>query len=168
MIIGLDISSIPYGTGVSNYTQNLVLNLLQSDTKNTYKLFYSSLRQNLPADFLQELKKYKNYKLYLYRFPPTILSILWNKLHILSIEHLIGQCDIFHCSDWTQPPTQVVVGQPAPQEPVESSKKFQPQNQPQFFSASSRKCVRRSPFLLRSISPVFQGLFWGGERGLVL
>lgn len=106
MIIGLDISSIPYGTGVSNYTQNLVLNLLQSDTKNTYKLFYSSLRQNLPADFLQELKKYKNYKLYLYRFPPTILSILWNKLHILSIEHLIGQCDIFHCSDWTQPPTQ--------------------------------------------------------------
>lgn len=106
MIIGLDISSIPYGTGVSNYTQNLVLSLLSQDTKNTYKLFYSSLRLNLPADFLKQLKKHQNCQLYFFKLPPTILTILWNKLHLISIENFIGKCDIFHCSDWTQPPTQ--------------------------------------------------------------
>lgn len=100
MIIGIDISSIPYGTGVSNYTLNLVKNLLKTDKKNTYKLFYSSLRQPLPLEI-----KNRFAKIYHYRLPPTLLEILWNRLHILPIELFIGKCDIFHTWDWLQPPT---------------------------------------------------------------
>ncbi len=105
MIIGIDISSIPYGTGVSEYTKQLVLNLLDIDKSNQYKLFFGSLRQSLPPDFLSKISQRSNAKLYKYPLPPTLLDILWNKLHILAIEFLIGKCDIFHTSDWTQPPT---------------------------------------------------------------
>jgi hypothetical protein len=37
--------------------------------------------------------------------PPTLLDLIWNKLHILPIEKLIGDIDVFISSDWTQPPT---------------------------------------------------------------
>ncbi len=104
MIIGIDISSIPYGTGVSNYTQNLVLELLAIDHLNHYKLFFSSFRQKLPSDFINKLEKFPQAQLFSYRFPPTFLSFIWNKLHIVPINWLIGPCDVFHTSDWTQPP----------------------------------------------------------------
>ena len=105
MIIGIDISSIPYGTGVSNYTLNLVRSLLKTDKTNTYKLFYSSLRRPLPPE-IKQLAHHHQFKIYHHRLPPTLLSILWNKLHILPIELFIGKCDLFHTSDWTQPPTK--------------------------------------------------------------
>lgn len=104
MIIGIDASSIAYGTGVSNYTQNLIDNLLQSDQKNTYKIFFSSLRLPLP-NFIKNLKKHKNVKIYHYRLPPMFFEFFWNKLHVIPIEFFIGACHIFHTSDWTQPPT---------------------------------------------------------------
>ena len=69
MKIGIDISQIVYGTGVSFYTKNLVENLLRIDQENEYRLFFSSLRQNLPADFKIQNKKTKIIKLPL---PPTV------------------------------------------------------------------------------------------------
>lgn len=104
-IIGIDVSSTAYGTGVSNYTINLVRHLLKNDHQNTYKLFFSSFRLPIPPEILQLTKKYKNVYLFHFRIPLTILSFLWNRLHILPIELFIGDCDIFHTSDWTQPPT---------------------------------------------------------------
>lgn len=104
MIVGIDVSSVAYGTGVSNYTLNLVKHLVKNDRKNTYKLFFSSLRQPLPVD-IRLLKKFSNVRVYHYRLPPTFLEILWNRVHFLPIEIFIGDCDIFHTSDWTQPPT---------------------------------------------------------------
>ncbi|MBU1117944.1 glycosyltransferase family 4 protein [Patescibacteria group bacterium] len=103
MIIGIDVSSTAYGTGVSNYTLNLVRHLLKCDHNNTYKLFYSSLRLPLPTE-IQKLNKYKNVKIYHFRLPLTFLAYLWNRLHIIPVEFFIGKCDIFHTSDWTQPP----------------------------------------------------------------
>lgn len=105
MIIGIDISSIPYGTGVSEYTKQLILHLLKIDQKNTYKLFFGHLRQKLPTDFLKNISRYPNCKIYSYPLPPKIANFLWNKLRILPIELFIGKCDVFHTSDWTQPPT---------------------------------------------------------------
>ncbi len=104
MIIGIDISSVCYQTGVSNYTLNLVRHLLKIDSKNQYKLFYSSLRQPLTTE-IKELARHKNVLLYHFRLPPTILQVLWNQLRLFPIELFIGRCDIFHTSDWTQPPT---------------------------------------------------------------
>lgn len=104
MIIGIDVSSVCYQTGVSNYTLNLVRNLLKIDKKNHYKLFYSSLRLPLPPE-IKALTSHKNISIYSYRLPPTLLQILWNQLRLFPIELFIGKCDIFHTSDWTQPPT---------------------------------------------------------------
>ncbi len=104
MIIGIDVSSVAYQTGVSNYTLNLIRNLVSLDKSNQYKLFFSSLRLPLPKE-ISDLKKEPNVTIYHFRFPPTFLQILWNQIHIFPIEFLIGKCDIFHTSDWTQPPT---------------------------------------------------------------
>ncbi len=104
MIIGIDLCSVVYGTGVSNYTLNLVKNLIKKDRVNSYKLFFSSLRLSIPRD-IENLAKYPNVKLYKFRLPITFLSLAWNRLRILPIELFIGKCDVFHTSDWTQPPT---------------------------------------------------------------
>lgn len=104
MIIGIDVSAVTYSTGVSNYTYNLVRQLVSADKVNTYKLFFSSLRKKIPAE-ISELTKYSRVKIYHYHFPPTLLAFLWNILHVFPIEFFIGRCDIFHTWDWTQPPT---------------------------------------------------------------
>jgi len=36
------------------------------------------------------------------------LETLWNRFHKVNIEKLIGKVDIFHSSDWLQPPSQAV------------------------------------------------------------
>jgi len=104
MRVGIDISQVVYKTGVSWYTKNLVENILKLDKKNEYILFGGSLRQignlkNICSDFKGNVKK----KLYL--IPPVLADIVWNKFHSLPIENLIGKVDVFHSSDWTQPPT---------------------------------------------------------------
>lgn len=104
MKIGVDVSPIVYGTGVSVYIKNLVENLLQIDNKNDYILFFSSLRQNI-GDWRQEIRN-KGAKIKSSKIPPTLLDILWNKFHIVPIETFVGKVDVFHCSDWTQPPSK--------------------------------------------------------------
>lgn len=118
MRIGIDISQLAYtNTGVANYTKNLVENLIALDKENEYVLFYSSLRRNFqssifPAWGLASSKRHnsqsnaKRIKFKIFKFPPTLLDILWNKLHIIPIEWLIGDVDVFISSDWTQPPTK--------------------------------------------------------------
>ncbi len=105
MKIAIDISQTAYrGTGVANFTRKLVEHLIKGDTKNEYVLFFSSLRNSLDEFFLPFLNK-KNVTLKHFKFPPTVLDILWNRLHILPVEYLIGPVDIFISSDWTEPPT---------------------------------------------------------------
>src|SRR3990170_6137933 len=106
MKIGIDISQIAYeGTGVANFLSNLVSNLLKFDKKNEYILFYSSLRRNFQFSIFN-FQANRNFQVKKFKFPPTILDLLWNRLHILPIEWLIGDVDVFLSSDWTQPPTR--------------------------------------------------------------
>lgn len=102
MKIGIDVSQIAYeSTGVSDYLRNLVQTLSKIDRKNQYILFFSSLRRNLP-----KLSLGPNFSIRKFGFPPLFLDLIWNKLHILSIEKLIGPVDIFITSDWTEPPAK--------------------------------------------------------------
>lgn len=102
MRIGIDISQLAFPkTGVAVYLQHLVEEMIQEDKANEYVLFYSSLRKKLHMKFVQ-----KNVVLKKFRFPPTLLDILWNKLHIIPIETFTGPLDIFISSDWTQPPSK--------------------------------------------------------------
>ena len=102
MRIGIDVSQLAYPTtGVATYLRNLVKELIKKDTKNEYILFYSSLRRKLEEKFDSKNVTVKKFKL-----PPSLLTILWNKLHIIPIETFIGPVDVFISSDWTQPPSK--------------------------------------------------------------
>jgi len=106
MKIGIDISQMAYSqTGVANYLRNLVENILKVDQKNEYILFFSSLRRALDRNFIDRLSG-PRVKIKTFKFPPTLLDLFWNRLHILPIESLIGDIDVFLSSDWTQPPTK--------------------------------------------------------------
>jgi glycosyltransferase involved in cell wall biosynthesis len=105
MRIAIDISQIIYKTGVSFYTKNLVTNLLKIDHENEYILFGGSLRQI--SNLKSQISKFEgNYISKIFPIPPTLADFLWNQLHVLPIERLIGKIDILHSSNWAQPPTR--------------------------------------------------------------
>jgi glycosyltransferase involved in cell wall biosynthesis len=106
MKIAIDISPIIYGTGVSVYTKNLVENLLSIDKENQYLLFGGSLRrQNELRDYVGSLNN-KNIQRNILPTPPLLADVVWNRLHIFPIENIVGNIDVFHASDWTQPPAK--------------------------------------------------------------
>lgn len=112
MKIAIDISQVVFeGTGTGNYTRNLVKHLLRINnvSKNhSFILFGTSLRKkNLLDDFAFELRKEGlNFKTSFWLLPPTFTSTVWNQIHHMKVERLIGKIDLFHSSDWTQPPTK--------------------------------------------------------------
>ena len=98
MKIGIDVSQAIFGTGVSDYTINLVHGLIRVDPSNSYVLFGSSLRRS--ADIKAIFPTARTFNL-----PPTFLHLLWNYLHAVNIETFIGPVDVFHSSDWVEPPS---------------------------------------------------------------
>ena len=107
MKIGIDVSQLAYpNTGVANYLQNLVQTLVKIDKKNEYTLFFASLRKEFLISNFKFLNNKPRVKIKKFRLPPTLMDILWNKLHILPIENFIGPVDIFITSDWTEPPAK--------------------------------------------------------------
>ena len=106
MKIGIDISQLAFEkTGVSNYLTNLVSTLVRIDRNNKYVLFFSSMRKSLNPQVLN-LNSNSNVRIKTFKLPPSLLDLLWNKLHILPIESFIGDVDIFITSDWTEPPSK--------------------------------------------------------------
>lgn len=105
MRIGIDISQIVYGTGVSFYTRSLVKHLLKTDSENSYCLFGGALRsKQVLMNSLEDFEDYKNkFTTRIYPFSPRISDFIFNKLHFLPIETFTGKLDVFHSSDWTQP-----------------------------------------------------------------
>lgn len=104
MKIAIDVSQTIYGGGVGTYTKNLVNTLLEIDKKNQYSLFFSSLRRQFKDAGIKSKKK--NSEVKIFKIPPTALDFFWNGLHILPVEQFVGSVDIFHSSDWTQPPAK--------------------------------------------------------------
>lgn len=99
MKIAIDVSQIIYGTGVSTYTKNLVEALLRNDKENEYVLYGGSLRRR--GEILNIFPKARTFPI-----PPLLADVIWNKLHIFPIEKLIGEVDVFHTSDWSEPPSK--------------------------------------------------------------
>ncbi len=92
----MDISQIAHGGGVATYTRNLSEKLSKfKDLEMVY--FYSSLRKAYHGP-LKNVKKY--------RLPPTLFEMLFNRWRNVGIEKFLGPLDVFHSSDWTQPPTK--------------------------------------------------------------
>jgi len=104
MIIGVDVTMLVYaGSGVANYTFNLVKSLLEIDKKNEYRLFYSSFRRPKNFYYLDVLEKLGG-KVYAFRFPPSLLQIWWSKFNIIPVEWFIGKVDAYFSSDFLRPP----------------------------------------------------------------
>lgn len=97
MKVTLDVSQAIFGTGVSDY----IINLVQHLPPETMNLVGFSLRRQseLQALFPQA----KSFPL-----PPRLAHVIWNQLHVLPVEIFAGKSDIFHSSDWTQPPTSAL------------------------------------------------------------
>lgn len=106
MKIGIDISQLAYEkTGVANYLSKLVTELVKEDKENEYILFFSSYRKKLDESFINRVKGPRvSFKFF--KFPPSLLDILWNRMHILPVENLLGDIDVFITSDWTEPPVK--------------------------------------------------------------
>lgn len=95
--IGIDVTAGIYsGTGVASYYRSLVPELIKQGKDCEFVLLGYAMRR-----FSQ--LKLANRKFFL---PPRIMEILWNKLHILSVEMLTGDLDIFHAWDYLQPPVK--------------------------------------------------------------
>ncbi len=95
--VGMDISQLAHPGGVAAYTQNLSEGL--SDITGLEMVyFFSSLRKKAPLFIHGNVKSY--------RLPPTLFELLFNRWRNIDIEKFIGQIDIFHSSDWIQPPTK--------------------------------------------------------------
>ncbi len=108
MRIAIDLTQIIYGTGVSHYRQNLVSNLLKIDAKNEYVLFGGSLRRlDELRTKINDLKADTKAIVKTFPIPPRLADIVWNKLHILPVEKIIGQVDLVHTSDWAEPPSRI-------------------------------------------------------------
>jgi glycosyltransferase involved in cell wall biosynthesis len=94
--VGFDISQLAHFGGVATYTDQLTQQLSQNpDLEMVY--FYSSLRK----PYRGKLKHVKTFKL-----PPTLFEVLFNKIRNVGIEKFIGPVDVYHSSDWVQPPTK--------------------------------------------------------------
>lgn len=107
MKIGIDISQLAYEkTGVANYLSNLVQSLLENDKNNEYVLFFSSLRGSIQSSKFKVQSDNSKVIIKRFNFPPSLLDLLWNKMHIAPIEWFVGDLDVFITSDWTEPPTK--------------------------------------------------------------
>jgi len=103
MKILIDVSQIIYETGVSVYTKELVSHLVKLFPENEYILYGGSLRRGKEIRVLSEsLGDVRTVTTFI---SPTIADVLWNRLHILPIEKIAGKADIFHSSDWAEPPS---------------------------------------------------------------
>lgn len=104
MKIGIDITTLAYqGFGVTNYTYNLVKNLLIVDRINEYHLFYSSFHKSKNSSYLEEFKKLGAI-IHGYGLPLSLFQIVWGKFNLLPVEWLIGKMDVFYFSDFLRPP----------------------------------------------------------------
>lgn len=106
MKIGIDLSQIIYGTGVSHYRTNLTKKLLRLDKDNEYVLFGGSLRRLKELASLMETLDSGSTLRKTFPISPMMAHLFWNKLHTLPIELLIGKIDVLHSSDWAEPPSK--------------------------------------------------------------
>ncbi|HMS22650.1 MAG TPA: glycosyltransferase [Candidatus Levybacteria bacterium] len=107
MKIGIDISQLAYKeTGVANYLENLVAELIEKDRENEYILFFSSLRGNMNHTKLTVPGNNSKVTIKKFKFPLFFLEIIWNRLHIFPIEWFIGDIDLYITSDWVEPPVR--------------------------------------------------------------
>ncbi len=96
MRIGIDIRALMEGktTGVEMYLDNLLRNIFEIDNINQYVLFANSFRRVSLPEY-----KYANVEMIVTRYPNKLFN-LGQKLGFPTIEHLVGNIDLFFSPHW--------------------------------------------------------------------
>lgn len=103
MNLGIDITPVVYGRGVSNYTQSLVLALSRSSDLQLH-LYGSSLRKrNELLQFVKKVNRVSKVKTAIQSYPPTALTKMW-QFGLNPIKKIFPKIEVFHSWDWIQPP----------------------------------------------------------------
>ena len=108
MKVGLDISSLVYGRGVSRYTSNLVRSLLKTRPDLDLKLYGNSRGRvnELEAEVKKLRVPNRKFKFYEQQIPQSVLSFTW-RLGLNPLRQVFGDpVDVFHSWDWLQPPAE--------------------------------------------------------------
>ncbi len=106
MNVGIDITSLIYGRGVSRYTSNLVRALIhQRDVR--LSLYGSSLRQKTQLekkahDLVKDALVPPQIKIQ--SIPPSFQNVLWNWVGQNRVKKIFPRIEVFHSWDWLQPP----------------------------------------------------------------
>jgi glycosyltransferase involved in cell wall biosynthesis len=106
MNVGIDVTSLIYGRGVSRYTANLVKALAKRrDIK--LSLYGSSFRQKtrlqkLAENVISDVATRPQIKIQ--SIPPSFQNVLWNWVGQNKIKKVFPRLDVFHSWDWLQPP----------------------------------------------------------------
>lgn len=106
MRVGIDITSIMYGRGVSRYTSNLVKSLLKVP-QIELALFGSSLRQKKELQAFAHTLQPAPAATHFQSWPPKLLSHLW-QLGLNTIAAQDPHVSVFHSWDYLQPPDKRV------------------------------------------------------------
>jgi glycosyltransferase involved in cell wall biosynthesis len=97
MKIAIDITpSIFQGSGIASYYNHLIPQLLKQGSNHEFILFGYSLRKRNQLKLANKI----------FPFPPKLMEIIWNKMHILPVELLVGDCQVIHTWDYIQAPTK--------------------------------------------------------------
>ncbi len=99
--LGIDISAIPYNRGISRYTANLVRALAKR--KDIHMRVFGASRGQYTDLYQFCTKELPHIPHTLLKHPVKVIEVLWNRLHLLSPELLMGDMDVFHSWEM-QPP----------------------------------------------------------------
>lgn len=106
MKVGIDVSSLVYGRGVSRYTANLTRGLLTACPDIELKLYGNSYGQEekLASEIKALRVPNRKFRSFIQHYPQKILSLIWgwgfNPVNQIFDEKV----DVFHSWDWLQPP----------------------------------------------------------------
>lgn len=103
MNVGLDISAVVFGRGVSNYTSNLVQALNTYADVNLELLGYSWGEYQAMQRWFTRSNLSPRAKATILKRSPKFQELLW-KLNLAKISDTLPNLDVFHSWDWLQPP----------------------------------------------------------------
>ncbi len=104
--VGIDISPVLYGRGVSRYTANLIRSLNSINTLNL-QLFGNSLRRKAELKAFAENAGLGS-TLNAHAIPPKALSVLWYRLNWPDINYFLPKIDVFHAWEELVPPSSKI------------------------------------------------------------
>lgn len=107
MKIAIDVSQMCYeGTGVARYVSGLSHSLLEAGSKHKFLFYAGVFRRRTFFKKLQLTRPWDQASWRLLPLPPKLAGLTLN-LFPIRVEWLIGQVDLIHTSDWTEPSTKL-------------------------------------------------------------